>query len=84
MPPTASSRILDGDGNIAQIVNNYAHISFNFGPTLLAWMEDDEPDVYRGNSRRRPREPGALLRPRLRDRAGLQPHDPAACNRRDK
>ena len=25
---------------IADIINNYAKISFNFGPTLLAWMRD--------------------------------------------
>ena len=44
--PNAASRILDGDGRIARIVNNYARISFNFGPTLLAWMKDHAPDVY--------------------------------------
>jgi alpha-amylase/alpha-mannosidase (GH57 family) len=42
----ASSRILDGEGYITKIVNNYARISFNFGPTLLAWMQDSAPDVY--------------------------------------
>jgi (1->4)-alpha-D-glucan 1-alpha-D-glucosylmutase len=45
--PNAASRILDGDGRIAQIVQNYARISFNFGPTLLAWMEAKAPDIYR-------------------------------------
>ncbi len=44
--PNASSRILDGDGFITRIVSNYAKISFNFGPTLLAWMETANPDVY--------------------------------------
>jgi alpha-amylase/alpha-mannosidase (GH57 family) len=42
----AASRILDGEGYITKIVNNYARISFNFGPTLLAWMKDSAPDVY--------------------------------------
>jgi alpha-amylase/alpha-mannosidase (GH57 family) len=42
----ATSRILDGEGWIIDIVNNYANISFNFGPTLLAWMETHGPDVY--------------------------------------
>jgi alpha-amylase/alpha-mannosidase (GH57 family) len=42
------SRILDGEDRITQIVNNYAKISFNFGPTLLSWMETDAPDVYQG------------------------------------
>jgi alpha-amylase/alpha-mannosidase (GH57 family) len=45
--PNAASRILDGEGRIAEIVDNYAHISFNFGPTLLTWMEREMPDVYR-------------------------------------
>ena len=41
-----AARILDGQGRIAKIVNNYARISFNFGPTLLSWMEEREPDGY--------------------------------------
>ena len=42
----ATSRILDGEGWIIDITNNYANISFNFGPTLLAWTEVHAPDVY--------------------------------------
>ncbi len=45
--PNAVSRILNGDGRIASIVNNYENISFNFGPTLLHWMEQASPDIYR-------------------------------------
>ena len=41
--PNATSRILDGERRIERIVNNYAQISFNFGPTLLAWLEEKEP-----------------------------------------
>src|SRR5215470_7976741 len=44
--PNGTSRILNGDGRIAKITNNYAKISFNFGPTLLSWMEEKSPDVY--------------------------------------
>ena len=44
--PNATSRILNDRGEIVRIVNNYAKISFNFGPTLLAWMEVNAPDVY--------------------------------------
>ncbi len=44
--PNAASRILNGDGWIRKIVNNYSKISFNFGPTLLSWMEANEPEVY--------------------------------------
>jgi alpha-amylase/alpha-mannosidase (GH57 family) len=41
-----SSRILSAKGRITEIVNNYTKISFNFGPTLLAWMEPNAPDIY--------------------------------------
>ncbi|MDD1699200.1 MAG: DUF3536 domain-containing protein [Methanoregula sp.] len=44
--PNAASRILDPDKRIIDIVNNYARISFNFGPTLLTWLEHNQPEVY--------------------------------------
>jgi len=44
--PNASSRILDDQDRILQVVNNYSKISFNFGPTLLAWLEEQSPQVY--------------------------------------
>ena len=42
----ATARIIDERSRIVQIVNNYSRISFNFGPTLLAWLEQKSPDVY--------------------------------------
>ena len=42
----SNSRILDRQGNIVKIINNYSRISFNFGPTLLSWMEKHQPEVY--------------------------------------
>lgn len=45
--PNTASRKLDGEGRILDIVSNYARISFNFGPTLLSWMEKYSPDTYR-------------------------------------
>ena len=44
--PNGMSRIIDGENRIEKILNNYAHISFNFGPTLLAWMAEKEPEAY--------------------------------------
>ncbi len=44
--PNAAARILGAEGRIREITNNYRSISFNFGPTLLSWMEQAEPDVY--------------------------------------
>jgi alpha-amylase/alpha-mannosidase (GH57 family) len=45
--PNAAARLKNGDGYIKDIVNNYRHISFNFGPTLLAWMQRRAPETYR-------------------------------------
>ncbi len=45
--PNADARILDPENRIVSIVNNYASMSFNFGPTLLSWLEEKEPEVYR-------------------------------------
>jgi alpha-amylase/alpha-mannosidase (GH57 family) len=42
----ARSRILDGEGRLDKIINNYEWISFNFGPTLLSWMQSQRPDIY--------------------------------------
>lgn len=44
--PNAFARILDEQDRILKIVNNYASISFNFGPTLLSWLESRSPDTY--------------------------------------
>jgi alpha-amylase/alpha-mannosidase (GH57 family) len=43
--PNALARVLGDNDRIVDIVNNYSRISFNFGPTLLAWMEKSAPDV---------------------------------------
>jgi alpha-amylase/alpha-mannosidase (GH57 family) len=44
--PNARARIINDQGHINKIVNNYARISFNFGPTLLSWMEQADPETY--------------------------------------
>ncbi|MFN4257301.1 MAG: DUF3536 domain-containing protein [Saprospiraceae bacterium] len=44
--PNAAARILDERGWIVKIRNNYNRISFNFGPTLLSWLEANDPDAY--------------------------------------
>jgi alpha-amylase/alpha-mannosidase (GH57 family) len=44
--PNAHARILDGKSKILEIINNYSSISFNFGPTLLPWLEKHFPSVY--------------------------------------
>jgi alpha-amylase/alpha-mannosidase (GH57 family) len=45
--PNAHARIFDDLGAVEAIVNNYELLSFNFGPTLLAWLEQKHPQTYR-------------------------------------
>jgi hypothetical protein len=44
--PNASARIIDARGQILGIVDNYARMSFNVGPTLLTWLAREAPDVH--------------------------------------
>jgi alpha-amylase/alpha-mannosidase (GH57 family) len=44
--PNAFARVLNDQDEIIKIINNYRHISFNFGPTLLSWLEVHNPDTY--------------------------------------
>jgi alpha-amylase/alpha-mannosidase (GH57 family) len=44
--PNAVSPLLDERGRIAQLVNNYGWISFDFGPTLIRWVESHYPELY--------------------------------------
>jgi len=45
--PNTAARILDEHQFITKIINNYGRISFNFGPTLLSWMEHADSETYR-------------------------------------
>jgi len=44
--PNAFARISDPTTGQLLTINNYANISFNFGPTLLSWLESNHPDTY--------------------------------------
>ncbi len=41
-----AARITESDGRIARLVNTLESISFNFGPTLLEWMEREAKPTY--------------------------------------
>lgn len=41
-----SSRRLGPHGTVVGIDNNYQGIAFNFGPTLLSWLEQKAPHTY--------------------------------------
>jgi alpha-amylase/alpha-mannosidase (GH57 family) len=42
-----AARIVNNKNQITRIVNNYARMSFNFGPTLLSWLTENAPRTYR-------------------------------------
>jgi len=44
--PNTRARVLDQEGRLAKLVNNFEYMNFNFGPTLLGWLEKANPWVY--------------------------------------
>ena len=42
----AFAHIVGANNTIEQTVNTYARINFNFGPTLLSWLEPHHPKTY--------------------------------------
>jgi alpha-amylase/alpha-mannosidase (GH57 family) len=44
--PNTAARIIDPAGRILDIINNYENMSFNFGPSLLSWMQHHSPATY--------------------------------------
>ncbi len=42
----AFARFVDPRTKDERIINNYANISFNFGPTLLSWLEQNHAGTY--------------------------------------
>ena len=45
--PNGAARVVSRDKQISRIMNNYARISFNVGPTLLSWLRENAPRTYR-------------------------------------
>ncbi|ROR01615.1 DUF3536 domain-containing protein [Desulfosoma caldarium] len=43
--PNAAARIMDHENRILALRNNYEWLSFDFGPTLMAWLERQDPWV---------------------------------------
>ncbi|MGD0368499.1 MAG: DUF3536 domain-containing protein, partial [Acidobacteriaceae bacterium] len=44
--PNGAARIVNQQNQIIRILNNYARMSFNFGPTLLSWLQQNAPRVH--------------------------------------
>lgn len=45
--PNAYGRVLDAQGKILDVINNYSFLNFNFGPTLFCWLEKNAPLIYK-------------------------------------
>ncbi len=75
---TSASRLLDGAGRIVNLLNNYAWMSFNFGPTLLQWMAEHAPEVHQGIVEADRLSRRAARRARQRSGPELQSHHHAA------
>jgi alpha-amylase/alpha-mannosidase (GH57 family) len=60
--PNGAARVVNAKNQITRIVNNYARISFNFGPTLVGWLRENAARTLRtildGESRSRRRYHG--------------------------
>lgn len=44
--PNSVAKIVDSRNKILDVVNNYEYMSFNYGPTLLSWMQEYAPLAY--------------------------------------
>ena len=44
--PNVFARVLNEQGEIIDIVNNFEYLSFNVGPTLMSWLEQYDWEVY--------------------------------------
>ena len=42
----AAAPILDANASVLRVINNYEFLSFNFGPTLLSWIEREHPEIH--------------------------------------
>ena len=68
--PNGFGRIVDRFQRVARIVNNYAELSFNVGPTLMAWLERRHPvtlkrmqDADKQSAKRRGGHGNAIAQP---------------------
>jgi alpha-amylase/alpha-mannosidase (GH57 family) len=44
--PNTRAEILGEDGSVRRCLNNYEWVSSDWGPTLLDWLERNEPETY--------------------------------------
>ncbi len=58
--PNTAAVVLDEEGRLRDLVDNYARLSFNVGPTLFAWLERHAPQTYERIAATAGRGPGAI------------------------
>jgi len=46
--PNTEAVIVDDKGKVIKRVNNFENLNFNFGPTLLKWMNEKHPETIAG------------------------------------
>jgi hypothetical protein len=44
--PNSAARRVDPQNRIVDVVNNFAQVAFDVGPTLMAWLERERPAVH--------------------------------------
>jgi alpha-amylase/alpha-mannosidase (GH57 family) len=44
--PNTQAKVYDDKGYLIDLVNNFDYMNFNFGPTLISWIEKKHPDIY--------------------------------------
>ena len=57
-----AARLVDNKNRLVDLLNNYSYFSFNFGPTLMQWLERHDPWVYQTilNADRESRAPAGV------------------------
>jgi len=72
--PNTAAHILQ-DGLLYKLCNNYAWTSWDFGPTLLSWLETKQPETYQAIVESDKRKPEKFSGSRLGNGSGIQPYD---------
>lgn len=44
--PNAAAEIINDNGEVVKHINNYEYLNFNFGPSLLAWIQRKHESTY--------------------------------------
>ena len=82
--PNSAARIFNAQSAQEQLINNYTYLSFDFGPTLLSWLERAHAETY---ARILAADAGSVLKHNGHGNAIAQAYNHAIlplCNERDR